>query len=429
MNYQETLDYLFTSLPMYQRIGKAAYKANLDNTHALDAYFGHPHKDFKSVHIAGTNGKGSVSHLLAAVLQKHGYKTGLYTSPHLFDFRERIKINGQPIAQEKVVQFVADHKAFFETIHPSFFEMTVAMAFHIFKEEKVDIAIVETGMGGRLDSTNILSPLVSVITNIGLDHTQFLGHTLAEIAEEKAGIIKDKIPVVIGETQKETQFVFRHSAKKHKSPIDFADKKFNTEVVLQDFCTQSIKLGSELIKTDLTGNYQKKNLVTAFAVLDQLKTHFALNPTNTIEALARVKTDTGLRGRWDVMGHEPLMICETSHNAAGIKEMVNQLKSFTYKQLHLITGMVNDKDGDAILSLFPKEGRYYFTKANIARAMPEADLKKLAQKHALTGHSFPTVGEAIQAATSSAHKDDAIIITGSIFLIADALKYFDALKS
>ncbi|MFB6318683.1 bifunctional folylpolyglutamate synthase/dihydrofolate synthase [Saccharicrinis sp. FJH54] len=425
MNYNETLQYLFNSLPMYQRVGKAAYKANLDNTLKMDACFGHPHNDFKTIHVAGTNGKGTVSHILAAVFQKHGYKTGLYTSPHLFDFRERIKINGEPVSQDVVIDFVAEHKTLFEKLQPSFFEMTVAMAFKVFQEEKVDIAIIETGMGGRLDSTNIISPMVSVITNIGYDHTQFLGSTLEAIAGEKAGIIKPGIPVIIGESQVETEHVFRAKASETGSAIMFADKNFNAEIIDRTPFTQTIKIGEEIYVTDLTGVYQRKNINTALFTLEQLKITCKLNIELIKSALLTVKTSTGLRGRWDVISEEPTVICETSHNEAGIREMVQQLQFFGSRHIHIITGMVNDKDPNAILPLLPPAASYYFTKAHIERAMPEADLKNHAQRFALHGETYPKVDEAIEAAKRVAEPDDVIIITGSIFLIADALQYLE----
>ncbi|MFB6342010.1 bifunctional folylpolyglutamate synthase/dihydrofolate synthase [Saccharicrinis sp. FJH62] len=425
MNYEETLQYLFSSLPMYQRVGKAAYKANLNNTHALDAYFDHPHREFKTVHVAGTNGKGTVSHILAAVFQLHGFKTGLYTSPHLFDFRERIKINGEPVSKESVIDFVAEHKALFENIQPSFFEMTVAMAFEVFKDEGVDIAIIETGMGGRLDSTNIISPLVSVITNIGYDHTQFLGSTLEAIAGEKAGIIKPGIPVVIGETQKETEPVFKSKALESGSTITFADQRYKSDILLRETFSQTVKVGEKTYKTDLTGSYQRKNLTTALAALDVLKSEYYLNDDLIANALTAVKSITGLKGRWDVISESPDIICETSHNEAGIREMVEQLKMFGSKQIHIITGMVNDKDPDAILPLLPQKARYYFTRAQVERAMPETDLQNHARRYALNGNSYPKVDQAIDAARKAARPDDVIVITGSIFLIADALEYLN----
>lgn len=426
MNYKKTLDYLFNSLPMYQRMGKAAYKANLDNTNALDAYFNHPHKAFKSIHIAGTNGKGSVSHILAAVFQQHGYKTGLYTSPHLFDFRERIKINGIPIAKSEVVEFVDRHKDLFNDLQPSFFEMTVALAFKSFQDHNVDVAIVETGMGGRLDSTNILTPRLSVITNIGLDHTQFLGQTLRAIAGEKAGIIKPGIPVIIGETHPETEPVFKQKADELNSPIIFADTSCSSQIISEESFSQTLIIGDHEYKTDLTGGYQRKNIATALTVLDQLNQEFNFNEHIIKKALASVKTLTGLRGRWDVVSEEPTIICDTCHNEAGVKELVKQLKAFGSRKIHLITGMVNDKDPDAILSQLPADAAYYFTKAQIERAMPENVLRDHAKTYGLSGEAFEQVSLAIEAAKQRAKINDVIIITGSIFLIANALSWFDS---
>lgn len=428
MNYKHTLDYLFNSLPMYQNVGKAAYKANLNNTIALDIHLGHPHRRFKTIHVAGTNGKGSVSHMLASVFQVCGFKTGLYTSPHLFDFRERIKINGQAISEEEVVRFVEENKQVFEDIKPSFFEMTVAMAFNAFRAHQVDVAIIETGLGGRLDSTNIIEPILSVITNIALDHTQFLGSTLREIAGEKAGIIKPNVPVLIGETQDEIADVFTEAAKKHKSEIRFADQQLKSRCVASNFEKQSIEVDEDLYELDLLGVYQAKNIVTALAALNQLKPHFDFPKEKIKAALSAVKFNTGLIGRWDIVSRQPLIICETSHNEAGIIEMVKQLRTLANGgAVHIVTGMVNDKDANSILKHLPKKARYYFTQAQISRAMPADNLQCLASEFSLVGDTFYKVDDAIISATNNAQNTDVIIVTGSIFLIADALNYFKSL--
>lgn len=430
MNYNETLNYLYNSLPMYQRVGQVAYKPNLDNTLALDSYFGHPHKSFITIHIAGTNGKGSVSHMLAAILQKNGYTTGLYTSPHLFDFRERIRVDGEMISENDVVRFFELHSMAFETVQPSFFEMTVALAFDHFRQQKVDVAVIETGLGGRLDSTNIITPVLSVITNISLDHTQFLGDTLEAIAAEKAGIIKPGVPVVIGETHAATEPVFRSFAHKQQAPIYFADQQFNisdTEIHSRyQKLTVWSAVATENYAIDLQGVYQQKNLLTVLAALKQLR-RAGLNFQNllTKQALQNVKTLTGLRGRWDVISEQPLTVCETGHNQGGIKEMLHQLNHLQFEHLHMVLGMVNDKEPAGILNLLPVNANYYFTKASIPRAMAPDLLKEEAAKFGLSGKVYHTVAEAVKAAQHAAARNDLILVTGSIFLVADALQYFN----
>lgn len=428
MDYQQTLEYLFSQLPMYQRIGKAAYKANLNNTLALDEYFKHPHKTFKSIHIAGTNGKGSVSHMLAAVLQAAGYKTGLYTSPHLSDFRERIKINGLMVPEQYVIHFVAEHKLIFEKIKPSFFEMTVAMAFQYFQEERVDIAVIETGMGGRLDSTNIITPLLSVITNISLDHTEFLGPTTELIAVEKAGIIKQGVPVLIGESQPSTKHVFIEKAGEKQSPIFFADEEYSV-----DFSTQTLVgkqnfqirkkgiLFFENLECDLTGNYQKKNIVTVLAGTDHIKEHFHLNRSHIYEGLKNAASTTGLKGRWQTVQVSPLIIADTGHNLEGVRMVVEQIYATPHQNLHMVIGFVNDKSIDEILDLLPHKARYYFTRASIPRAMNENELKEMAGKKSLQGESFPTVAEALKAAKNNAGPHDLIFIGGSTYVVAEVV--------
>ncbi len=429
MNYQETITYLFEKLPMYQRLGAAAYRDNLDNSYALDHYFAHPHSDFKCVHVAGTNGKGSVSHMLAAVLIKAGYPTGLYTSPHLKDFRERIKVNGRMIPEAEVTRFVNQNCNILEKLQPSFFEMTVALAFDYFKRAKVEIAVIETGMGGRLDSTNIITPLLSVITNIGLDHTRFLGKDLPSIAKEKAGIIKPGIPAVIGEWQKDTFEVFEKVAGKGGSDLYYANKNYRVDYSLMtperkrimNVVSGNGKLYKELV-TDLTGDYQLRNILTVLQSIDILR-HKGINiPDEAVhEGLRNVKDSTGLRGRWEEIGYDPLIVCDTAHNAAGVKEITAQLRNTPYRKLHIVWGMVSDKDIRPILSLLPKDAIYYFTKANIPRALDEKELEKNAAEFNLTGKTFPEVNVAFSEAKKNAGKEDMIFVGGSTFVVGEVI--------
>jgi dihydrofolate synthase/folylpolyglutamate synthase len=431
MNYEQTVNYLFSNLPMFQRTGPAAYKANLDNTHALDEFFGHPHRSFKTVHIAGTNGKGSVSHMLAAVLQTAGYKTGLFTSPHLIDFRERIRINGEMISEEYVCRFVNENKSLIEKISPSFFELTTLMAFRYFADSNIDIAVIETGMGGRLDSTNIITPLVSVITNIGLDHTQFLGNTPELIAAEKAGIIKKKVPVVIGEWQKETEPVYREFAEKMHSELYVASQKYQIQSSFQSperkqlmYVQSDGKLVYEKLAVDLLGLYQKKNVPTVLQTIDCLRLKgIDISREVIYDALQKVTAITGLRGRWEAIGFNPLIICDTGHNAAGISEVVEQIKQTAYRNLHFVFGMVSDKDPGSVLSLLPKNARYYFTKADIPRALDPSLLMKQASTFGLTGEAYEIASDAYEAARTKSAKEDLIIIGGSTFVVAEVLKY------
>lgn len=429
MNYTQTLDYLYTQLPMFHRIGAAAYKANLDNTLAICKLLGNPERKFKSVHIAGTNGKGSSSHMLAAALQKAGYKTGLYTSPHLLDFRERIKVNGKMIPKKKVSDFVKKHCQAFNSIQPSFFEWTVGLAFDHFAESKVDIAIIETGLGGRLDSTNVIRPLVSLITNIGYDHMNLLGDTLPKIAAEKAGIIKPKVPVVISQYQKETMNVFRRTAKKTNSPLVFAEKEIDLISYTWDkeqlFVSVSPKNSSAIknYQLDLTGSYQVKNLFGVLAVCGQLqKKGFRKLDDRAIAAgLKNVKKITGLVGRWQTLAHHPLTICDTGHNKDGIREVLKNLERYTYRKLHVVLGVVNDKDVSGILALLPKDAVYYFTRASIPRALPEQELMMQAKKTGLKGKTYPGVKKALATARQLAGKEDLVFVGGSTFVVADAL--------
>ena len=390
---------------MYQRIGAAAYKVDVSNTLKLMAHLKEPQSSFKSVHVAGTNGKGSTSHMLASVLQDAGYKVGLYTSPHLKDFRERIKLNGKMMPEQKVVNFIENHRSFFEENQLSFFEMTVGLAFDYFKNEKVDIAIVEVGLGGRLDSTNVINPEVSVITNIGLDHTQFLGTTLAEIASEKAGIIKSKIPVVIGEEKPETKSVFLDKVRKEKSPILFVEEEDIPE-----------------FKIDLLGNYQIKNYKTAYATLGFLKQKgWGISNKNIENGFLNVAKNTGLQGRWQLLNKSPKVICDTAHNIEGLSLVLNQLKKEDFDQLHIVLGVVADKNLDAILPLFPKNAIYYFCKPAVIRGLAEAKLQQKARAYELIGASYVSVSEAYKSAMTAAKAKDLIFIGGSTFVVAEVL--------
>ena len=431
MNYTRTLHYLYTSLPMFQRIGAPAYKADLNNTIAICKLLDNPENKFRSVHIAGTNGKGSTSHMLASVLQCAGYKVGLYTSPHLKDFRERIKINGKKIGKQSVVHFVEKHKADFEKIQPSFFEITVGMAFDYFANEKVDIAIIETGLGGRLDSTNVITPLLSVITNISYDHQALLGNTLQKIATEKAGIIKTNVPVVIGETQKSISSIFTKKAKENNAKIYFTDKKYfaqsiddkakpNTVQTLDIYYDKKLKYKN--LQLDLVGNYQQKNICTVLQSL-QLLNHqgFIISEKNIRKGVASVVKRTGLLGRWQILAQSPLTIADTGHNEAGIKQVLAQLKTVPHRKLHFVLGMVNDKDITKILQLLPKTAQYYFCKASIPRALDEKELAQKANQAKLKGKTYPTVKAALKSAQKNALKKDLIFIGGSTFTVADAL--------
>lgn len=428
MNYQETLDYLFSQLPMYQRIGKAAYKANLDNTLALDRHFDHPHRSFRTIHVAGTNGKGSVSHMLAAVLQAAGYKTGLYTSPHLRDFRERIRANGLMVPEEYVVDFVSANKAVFERVKPSFFEMTVSMAFQYFHEEQIDVAVVETGMGGRLDSTNIITPVLSIITNISADHTEFLGNTVEQIAREKAGIIKPGIPLLVGETQEKTREVFLHAAWECNSPISFAEEIYSLEYSIHEPCAgQKFRIRRkgtvvyENLVCDLLGAYQKKNILTVLAAVDLLKENFSLDRNHIYQGLAGVSQSTGLLGRWQIMQKSPLIIADTAHNLEGLRAVMEQIRATPHQNLHMVLGFVNDKVITDILKLMPRKASYYFTKASIPRAMDEKELSRQAARSGLKGTSHATVAEALAAAKGKAGPNDLIFIGGSTFVVAEVV--------
>ena len=427
MTYEEATKFLFEQLPMYQRQGKSAYKADLNTTIQLDEYFKHPHKAYRTIHVAGTNGKGSVSHILASILMQAGYKTGLYTSPHLKDFRERIKINGRPIPEADVVSFVTDHKNIINKLEPSFFEMTAAMAFDHFKKEQVDVAVIEVGMGGRLDSTNIISPDLSVITNIGLDHTQFLGSTKKEIAAEKAGIIKKHIPVIIGESDDETKDVFISTAKAQEAPITFADEIYripystfshDNKQIMQVYSGDDLVF--ENLKISLPGWYQRKNTATALTAIKILKeSGYAIERQHLYTGLENVKESTGLMGRWQILGHNPRIICDTGHNEDGVRQIVEQIKNTPYQNLHIVWGMVNDKDVSSVLSLLPKDAAYYFTRASIPRSLDEKTLLSEAEKYGLKGSHYPDVRTALDEAKKNSTPNDLIFIGGSTFIVAD----------
>jgi dihydrofolate synthase/folylpolyglutamate synthase len=404
MNYQETVDWMFNQLPMYQHQGASAYKKDLTNTLLLSEYLGNPEKNLKCIHVAGTNGKGSTSHLLASVLQEAGYKVGLYTSPHLKDFRERIKINGIEISEDFVCEFIANHKSFFETNALSFFEMTVGLAFDYFAKEKVDIAIIEVGMGGRLDSTNIITPLVSVITNIGIDHTQFLGNTLASIATEKAGIIKPSIPVVIGEYTAETKAVFLAKAKECDSEIYFA-----SDLIQQTY------------PSALLGDYQTHNKKTVLQTIHVLQSQqgFKISEENIKAGFLNVIKNTGLQGRWQQLNESPKVICDTAHNKHGLEIVMKQIQNTPFDHLHIVLGVVNDKDLDDVLPLFPKNATYYFCKPNIFRGLDALILQQKAAEFGLIGKVYNSVSEAYEKALEKANEKDFIYIGGSTFVVAE----------
>ena len=405
MNYRDTINWMFNQLPMYQNMGKSAYKEDLSNTVKLSKHLNFPETKFKSIHVAGTNGKGSTSHMIASILQEAGYKVGLYTSPHLKDFRERIKLNGICISKQFVIQFVKKNRSFFEENSLSFFEMTVGMAFDYFAKQKADIAVIEVGLGGRLDSTNIITPEVSVITNIGLDHTQFLGNTLKEIAFEKGGIIKPHVPVVIGKTQKETKQVFKVLAKENEVPIYFADGLIANNYV-----------------SDLKGNYQNHNIKTAvITILEIRKKGFNISEKNIEDGLLKVTLNTGLKGRWQVLQTKPKVICDTAHNREGLAYVMDQLKSETFENLHMVLGVVNDKNLDNLIDLFPKNASYYFCKPTVARGLDIEVLKAYFIKKGFRGEAYKSVRKALDTALLYAKKEDLIYVGGSTFVVAEII--------
>jgi dihydrofolate synthase/folylpolyglutamate synthase len=421
MNYEETLNFLYSQLPMFQRIGAAAYKANLDNTYALMGILDHPHQKFKSVHIAGTNGKGSTAHMLASIYQEAGFKTGLYTSPHLKDFRERIRLNGEMIPKEYVVDFVAKYADEFSPILPSFFELTMAMAFEFFADEKVDMVILETGMGGRLDSTNIVIPELSIITNIGMDHIQFLGDTIPKIAEEKAGIIKKEIPVLIGERQIETKAVFAAKANEMNTFIHYAEDLIGLKKLDKSDEFFAVFNGNKLLFENLAfplrGNYQLNNLKTVLAASVLLEI-----PLDAVKSgIEKVLKNTHFAGRWQVLSKSPLTICDTAHNEDGLRYVVKQLEQTPHKILHFVLGVVNDKDIEHILEILPKDAIYYFCKADIPRGLNVVILQTKAKEIGLKGNSYSSVTNALKAAQKSADTDDLVFVGGSIFTVAEVV--------
>lgn len=419
MDYQETLEYLYNSLPVFQRIGGAAYKANLENTIALDNHLGNPHHAFKSVHIAGTNGKGSVSQMIYEALRASGYRVGLYTSPHLRDFRERIIVDDTMIPLESVVEFVEANHEFIESLKPSFFEVTVAMAFDYFRRSGVEYAVVEVGMGGRLDSTNIITPLLSIITNIDYDHMQFLGDTLPDIAAEKAGIIKECIPVVIGESTPQTATVFIDRAHKAYAPIHFADQRYRCDGHRENiFTVRSLTMGHTFdIELGMSGDYQQRNICTALAALDILSEQIELHPESVRQGMARAQ----VRGRWYKLADRPLTICDTGHNRAGIKYVAEQISRQSFEKLYIVLGMVADKDVDSVLELLPTEAHYIFTKADIQRAMPADELALRAGRYSLTGCITQSVAQAMKIAREMATERDMIFVGGSTFVVAEVV--------
>ncbi len=414
---------------MFSRMGSAAFKKDLTNIRLLCERLGNPHKKFKSIHIGGTNGKGSVSHMLAAVLQTAGYKTGLYTSPHLYDFRERIKVNGQMAEKDFVVDFVKKIKPAIEELEPSFFEITVAMAFDYFAWQNIDVAVVEVGLGGRLDSTNIITPELSIITNIGWDHTNMLGHSLPEIAAEKAGIIKEEVPVVVGEKNQATAPVFEKTARQKQAPLFFAEEAYQSLSYqwMQDRLILKILNQAtgqtDSFELDLPGIYQRKNLCTVLAALDALKKKgFEISHPQVNTALQHVKQTTGLQGRWEIIHHEPTVVLEVAHNKEGMEQMLQHIQNIHYQKLHLILGMVKDKDSAQVLKLLPKEAAYYFTQAHIPRALPAEELQEKARAFSLSGDSYEDVNTALDSASHRAGSHDLIIVCGSIFLVAEVNK-------
>jgi dihydrofolate synthase/folylpolyglutamate synthase len=429
MTYQECVEYLFNSTPVFEHVGATAYKPGLQNTLALDEHFCHPHTNYRTIHVAGTNGKGSCSHTLASILQQAGYRVGLYTSPHLVDFRERIRVNGKPISEQRVIDFVESERHFFEPLHPSFFELTTALAFLYFKEQKVDIAVIEVGLGGRLDCTNIIHPKLSIITNISFDHTQFLGNTLAKIAGEKAGIIKPHTPVVIGETCTETSPVFETKAKAEDAPITFAEDL--PEVISSEPCHDA-KGGRNYVTRnfgsfhgELGGDYQTRNTNTILCALRELN-----DPRITLDTIHKgfstVSDSTGLTGRWQIINQHPLVICDTGHNVGGWQYLAPQIKSIPCKQLRMVFGMVDDKDISSVMTLLPKDAVYYWAQATSRRAIPSSKVKDLGYQHQLQGNDCGSVANAYRQAMTDAAEDDFIFVGGSSYIVADflSIKHF-----
>ena len=431
MDYKQTVEYLFNSTPVFEKVGALAYKEGLSNTWALDEHFGHPHTHFKSIHIAGTNGKGSCSHTIAAILQSAGYKVGLYTSPHLVDFRERIRVNGVCIDEQYVIDFVENERHFFEPLHPSFFELTTALAFKYFAEQKVDIAIIEVGLGGRLDCTNIITPLVSVITNISLDHTMFLGDTLAKIAKEKAGIIKHEVPVIVGEANDETRPVFERVAREHNAPIVFAEDSLDIISVKVDGLSgiDYTTTGYGKFKGALGGSYQVKNANTILHVVDLLRSSkISISTACVQKGFAEVCALTGLMGRWQTVHRQPLVVCDTGHNEGGWQYLGKQILQPECKTRRIVFGMVDDKDIDHVMNHLPMNAVYYFTRATTHRAIPETKVQEYGKLHNLYGNCYGSVAEAYEAALSEADSKDFIFVGGSSYVVADFLEHLQQNK-
>ncbi len=426
MTYQEAITYLFTAAPLFQNIGAGAYKEGLDNTRLLDEHFGHPHRNYRTIHVGGTNGKGSTSHTLAAILQSQGYRVGLYTSPHLVDFRERIRVNGEMIPEQRVISFVEQERSFFEPLHPSFFELTTALAFQYFAEQKVDVAVIEVGLGGRLDCTNIIQPDLSVITNISFDHIQFLGNTLPQIASEKAGIIKHGIPAVIGEAgDDEVRKVFLKQAEEVGTKLIFAEEE--EELTGYDYTptngyTYHTRTYGQL-KGQLGGYCQEKNTRTILAAVSELnQAGYGITSASVANGISHVCELTDLMGRWQIISREPLTVCDTGHNTGGMQYITRQLRETPHQRLHIIIGMVNDKDVNTVLSMLPEDAVYYFTQASVKRAMPCEEFAGIARKHNLQGTCYGNVASAYHAARQNADKSDLIFVGGSTFIVADMLK-------
>ena len=433
MTYKETTEYLFHSTPVFEKIGAAAYKPGLGTTEALDEHLGHPHRHYKCIHVAGTNGKGSVSHTLAAILQASGHRVGLFTSPHLVDFRERIRVNGETISEREVIDFVADHRSFFEPLHPSFFELTTAMAFWYFEKQKVDIAVIEVGLGGRLDSTNIITPILSVITNISFDHTQFLGNTLELIASEKAGIIKPGVPVVIGEADSHTRPVFARTAFERRAPIIFAEddkilagnlgKDSSHPAYLVDFVVcDACRCGKNRVNYELRGYCQEKNANTILWACEMLLQEGLIDGLDAIrEGFMHVCEMTGLMGRWQTIRTNPTVVCDTGHNVGGWQYLSEQLRRQQCGRMHVVFGMVDDKDIDTVMGMLPASAAYYFTQASTHRAIPVERVAEVAKAHGLAGQTYNTVESAYHAALSTAGEKDFIFVGGSSYVVADLL--------
>lgn len=423
MNYQETIEYLFNSTPVFEKVGAKAYKPGLQTTETLDKHFGHPHRQFKSIHVAGTNGKGSCSHTLAAILQSEGYKVGLFTSPHLVDFRERIRVNGECISEQYIIDFVEKERRFFEPLHPSFFELTTALAFKYFAEQKVDIAIIEVGLGGRLDCTNIITPILSIITNISKDHTQFLGNTLADIAGEKAGIIKPGVPVIIGEDLPETRPVFLQKAQKENSPIIFAQDENQQEVQKAEHINGKMEYTTRTwgkLTGELCGDYQAKNMNTILNAVKYL-TLIKNKGTSIKYGISHVTELTGLMGRWQKIQDKPLVICDTGHNVGGWQYLAPQIKAQACRQLRIVFGMVDDKDVTTVMKMLPNDAIYYWTQATTKRAIKVEKIAELGTSLGLNGNVYPSVNKAFKAAQADAAEDDFIFVGGSSYIVADFL--------